>query len=122
MEILDKALLLKKFIFTLKYGMKSIKILITSLIITALLTSCELGEKAGNKFDEINKRAEEELNGVSKRAEKLDSLVSEQVKRVDSLIPKTRNTIQRADSLVQKATSRIDSLNKTINAVENIFN
>ena len=94
--------------------MKFRSLFILSLMFTTLLTSCEYGRKA-----------EEELNKLNSQAEELDAMVNaglEKITALDSILPETQKSLKKADSLVKNASSTLDSLNKKVEGIQNIFN
>ena len=94
--------------------MKIKPLFILALIITTLLTSCEYGRKA-----------EEELNKLNSQAEELDAMLNEGLEKInnlDSILPETRKSLKRADSIAKDASSTLDSLNKKVEGIQNLFN
>lgn len=92
--------------------MKLLGALLTVVVLSSV--SCEYGRQAEEKLNEINSRADE-----------LDALVDEElekVKELDSLLPETNKRLKKADSIIDDASKTLDSLNRKVKAIENIFN
>lgn len=84
------------------------------IMVAMFSVSCEYGQQAEEKLSEINKQADE-----------LDALVNEGIEKVtelDSVLPETSKRLRKADSIIKDASATLDSLNKKVDAIENIFN
>ncbi|MDN3724941.1 DUF1732 domain-containing protein [Aequorivita sp. SDUM287046] len=88
--------------------------IILALIVGTFFTSCEYGRKA-----------EEELNRLNSHAEELDAMLNENLEKItelDSILPETQRSLKKADSIVKDASSTLDSLNKKVEGIQNLFN
>ena len=86
------------------------------IIVIGLFTSC----------GEIGKKAEDKLNELNKKTEKLDSLVNQEIDKVmnlDTLINLESDKVKKLDSLVNKTSTKLDSLaTEKLKSLKNIIN
>ena len=94
--------------------MKKFKIVIVLAMLVTGISSCEYGREAERQLHEINNQAEE-----------IDAMVNESIESVsnlDSVLPETSKKLKKADSIIGDASATLDSLNRKVEAIENIFN